>query len=336
MFSRVSTSAVLSKRFHEALFLTLSGAKGTVSLSIAFSLPVVLANGKMFTHRPLILFVTVGVIILTLITAFIAIPLLNGNEEPYDADIELQIAVVKEVINVLRSQNYDELGPLIVSYQRRRRSLEHMTYSRKQQKELHKMRKLSFSIEAHELTKLLNEGKIDKHTYHNYHMFLSMTYHLDVYGISHQFKAFIENTSAILRMRHHPIENEEEATKRQYVMLKIYQKNSGLVINAVKGMSDKFSSETLQLFIDKRLNIARQVSDSIQKGEDDKEQLLLDNSVLHGYYIERKVINDMLEKGKMTATEANNLLINVNQLESFTLIHNKNSVAKKLREFARR
>ncbi len=48
-------------------FLSFTGVRGVVSLAAALAIPFTIANGAPFPHRELILFVTFGVIIITLV-----------------------------------------------------------------------------------------------------------------------------------------------------------------------------------------------------------------------------------------------------------------------------
>jgi monovalent cation/hydrogen antiporter len=55
-------------------FLAFTGVRGTVSLAVALAIPYTIASGTAFPHRDLILFVTFGVIIITLIGQGLMLP----------------------------------------------------------------------------------------------------------------------------------------------------------------------------------------------------------------------------------------------------------------------
>ena len=72
----LSANKTTGKRFdtgkdtlRNTLVTTLSGPKGAVSLSIAMPIPTTLSSGAAFPQRDLLLFVTCGVIVLTLALA---------------------------------------------------------------------------------------------------------------------------------------------------------------------------------------------------------------------------------------------------------------------------
>lgn len=65
-----------------AILSALSGVRGAITMAGVLSVPTALANGKAFPERPLMLFVAAGVILMSLISAIIFIPLFVPNGEP--------------------------------------------------------------------------------------------------------------------------------------------------------------------------------------------------------------------------------------------------------------
>lgn len=79
--------------------LSFTGIRGVVSLAAALALPYTLANGAPFPHRDLILFVTFGVIIVTLVGQGLMLPavvhwlgLVKIGKEEHRSEIEAEIA----------------------------------------------------------------------------------------------------------------------------------------------------------------------------------------------------------------------------------------------------
>jgi CPA1 family monovalent cation:H+ antiporter len=60
--------------WQQAFVLALIGVRGVVSLAAALAIPLTLANGQPFPYRDLILFITFGVIILTLVGLGLMLP----------------------------------------------------------------------------------------------------------------------------------------------------------------------------------------------------------------------------------------------------------------------
>jgi CPA1 family monovalent cation:H+ antiporter len=63
-------------RVHDAALLSLTGAKGAITLALVLTLPLTLADGAPFPERDLIIFLASGVILLSLLVANFIVPLI--------------------------------------------------------------------------------------------------------------------------------------------------------------------------------------------------------------------------------------------------------------------
>lgn len=71
-----------------ALIITLCGAKGTITLSILFTIPYYITTGQAFPERNLIIFLGCGVILCTLLMATYLVPLVAPKRERKQTEIE--------------------------------------------------------------------------------------------------------------------------------------------------------------------------------------------------------------------------------------------------------
>ena len=78
----------------DALVTTIAGPKGAVTLSIIFTIPLTMNDGSAFPERNLIIFLTSGTILLTLLVANFALPLLAKQESEEDEELELRRALI--------------------------------------------------------------------------------------------------------------------------------------------------------------------------------------------------------------------------------------------------
>ena len=165
-------------RWQFPFFLAFTGIRGVVSLAAALALPYTLANGAPFPNRELIMFVTFGVIILTLVGQGAVLPyvaqalgLTRLGDEERAADITSEIAgrkaalaEVQRRLEALAEQGKlpeDVVELLRTRHQSRRQilpldmedGLEHMRLSAKTKKEL-------IDAERRFIHKLLRDGKI--------------------------------------------------------------------------------------------------------------------------------------------------------------------------------
>jgi len=87
---------------------TLSGVRGAVTLAGAFTIPLVLGNGAAFPERDLMIFLAAGVILVSLVVASIALPLLSESAEKEDgagmrhAELVAQMEAIKSANQALR------------------------------------------------------------------------------------------------------------------------------------------------------------------------------------------------------------------------------------------
>ena len=98
---------------HQALVTTLAGPKGAVTLSIILTIPLFVENGSAFPQRDLIIFVTSGVILCTLLLADFLLPRLSPkkvNQDLLKQLQEAQILVLEGVIRELRGMQEESEG----------------------------------------------------------------------------------------------------------------------------------------------------------------------------------------------------------------------------------
>lgn len=86
------------KALKRALITTIAGPKGAVTLSIILTIPLALDDGSAFPERNLIIFLTAGVILLTLLLADSLLPLLAPKEASESNEAETQEAMIKVLV----------------------------------------------------------------------------------------------------------------------------------------------------------------------------------------------------------------------------------------------
>ena len=81
----------------DSLVTTVGGPKGAITLSIAFTIPFLLADGSTFPQRSLIIFLASGVIVCTLLLANFLLPVLAPKEEAEDDDMDWDEEILGEM-----------------------------------------------------------------------------------------------------------------------------------------------------------------------------------------------------------------------------------------------
>ena len=113
---REGESRTLGQRVRSALITTLAGSKGTITLAITFSIPMWIPFGSAmvpFPNRDLLIFLSSGVILLSLLLATFIVPLLaprkvESEDEKRRRDLETRIDIFRVVIEELTARQTPE------------------------------------------------------------------------------------------------------------------------------------------------------------------------------------------------------------------------------------
>jgi CPA1 family monovalent cation:H+ antiporter len=104
----------------DAIVTTIAGPKGAVTLSIILTIPMVTEDGQPFPQRDLIIFMTSGVILFTLLLADFLLPKLapketNEGEEQELANARIMVidAVVREASELLEKYKEADFAPAL-------------------------------------------------------------------------------------------------------------------------------------------------------------------------------------------------------------------------------
>ncbi|MBQ6400824.1 MAG: Na+/H+ antiporter [Firmicutes bacterium] len=104
----------------QALVTTIAGPKGAVTLSIIMTLPLAMRDGTPFAQRDVIIFITSGVILCTLLLANFVLPLLAPIEHDADAEEDMCHArvrvlekTVREMRRVLQEHEEEDFAPAL-------------------------------------------------------------------------------------------------------------------------------------------------------------------------------------------------------------------------------
>lgn len=114
-----------AKRWRSAAVMTFGGPKGTITLSLMFTIPYTLAAGADFPMRDELIFIAGGVIVVTLLLANFLLPLLAPNRdkdtstEMTEITIEVLRRTVEELTGRVTSDNRRAVLMVIDSYTKR-------------------------------------------------------------------------------------------------------------------------------------------------------------------------------------------------------------------------
>ncbi|MGO3357810.1 MAG: cation:proton antiporter domain-containing protein [Bifidobacterium crudilactis] len=114
-----------AERWRSAVVMTFGGPKGTITLSLVLTVPYFLASGQPFPMRDELIFVAAGVIIVTLVLANFALPLLapvgahNIPTKHFETVIDVLRKTVEELSSRVTAENKRAVQIVLSSYNQR-------------------------------------------------------------------------------------------------------------------------------------------------------------------------------------------------------------------------
>ncbi len=100
---RVAKAKFTRRSLRNALAVTLCGAKGTITLSILFTIPIFLSSGARFPARHLIIFIGCGVILCTLLLATFVVPVVAPKRTRKTDEIRARQSYFECLADILRT-----------------------------------------------------------------------------------------------------------------------------------------------------------------------------------------------------------------------------------------
>ncbi|MFT8348797.1 Na+/H+ antiporter [Clostridium saccharoperbutylacetonicum] len=323
-----------SKIFHAALLTSLSGVRGSVTLATVLSIPLVLESGEPFPERTLILFLSVGVILTTLLITTFILPLFakkNTSEEANYLDTlnKAQLKVWNNTIDKLKLEieNNKYISLTINEYKRRINQLKRGNSYYKnwniRDKEEKKWMLLCFKKEIENTETLLQQGKISEATAYAYEKAIRNKIKLisSVEGLSLRLKqsyarfaimiSNIKSFKFILQW----LENNKkfENNSANLEIKELYSTNAKYLINFIKSIATPENEETLKKIILYYQGIcwlgSKPILDKYNKYDKKKTDL-------KAMQLERIIIQSLFENGDINWHIASELRKNLNYIES--------------------
>ncbi|MBW1605933.1 sodium:proton antiporter [Lactobacillus sp. Sy-1] len=321
----------------------LSGVRGAVTMVGVLSIPLLTPAGKPFPERPMVLFIAASVIILSLISAIVFIPLLTDNQ-PVEIDDDqsiseerAQIQMVQSAINeIQRSQNehnQQAAFDLIFQYQLMLRKLNHDVRSNRVNdfsfnNEL-ALRRIAFSGERKAALKMYEEGVIKKDEYgaviqiinrRETAMFDSIGMNKSSSNIINDIKSFISGMKKFFlssrRFKHH----QDEALRRKWAMIieTISQSAIQEIRNYLKRNDIDASSFEPQM-VDHIIGFYRNRINRVNSANNDDYEQQYDNLQVKGFGAQRLEIQHLLETKQINQLTSNDLRQHINYLENIMM-----------------
>jgi CPA1 family monovalent cation:H+ antiporter len=331
------------EKLKNTLLLTLSGVKGTVSLATAFALPVSYAGGLRFSHRPLLLFITAGAIILSLLMALILLPIIADSAKRDRSESDMRIDILREVIAQLKQQAADKAGggnaraardtrAVIKNYKDRIRGIEDEEYDRREKKAVRSLWRFMYRTENAIVAECKEKAEIDDNLYCDVRDLLFFIYSDRVRGAAaHAALSFLFIRLFGGRRRLHRLLEEAHRTAVRDRLAK----NGVLLAKALREERADLPKRLADRILHERLSKAAEIESGMFGGRVLFERLQpsYETELINGFYVERRVIHQFLDRGDITLEQANALRGDVNRLELYAFSKKHNAAAPLIKMF---
>jgi CPA1 family monovalent cation:H+ antiporter len=323
-------------KMQEILLLTFGGVKGTVSLATIFILPATI-HGVTFEHRSLLLFITAGTILITLIVGMIILPQLadETGEVPRDRPpISILESVVSELEqdmqnNELTEKELTALEAVISNYRYRIHEHYEESLTTSDRQEMQEIQSLVVSIERDGLDEMYQKHKIKPSTYRLYSNFIRRFNRSFRGQVLSLLGIWLMVGHEVIRALLHPImfierqrKNGKSLDKAEMAKIqKLFEFNSQQILLSLEGLRGMYEDELIQLFIEDRTRLMKrmQLTGGVLDTVIIQQESVFIRELIRGYYLERKIIDEFESYGDITTRAANNYRHRVNLLESYAM-----------------
>jgi CPA1 family monovalent cation:H+ antiporter len=330
-------------KLKNTLLLTLSGVKGAVSLATAFALPIYYGNGLYFPYRSLLLFITAGAIILSLLVALTLLPIVADSAKRDNSESDMRIAILREVIAQLKEQFRGKAGggksaaarAVVRNYKDRIRGIEDAEYDRREKNAIRSLWRFMYRTEIEILEEGRKKGEIDDVLWRDVRDLLFFVYGDRLRGpavravIALVFSHFFGGGKRMHRLL---------ADAHRLAVRERLAKNAALLAKVLRaeweGLPERLADRTLH---ERRSKAAEAANGMFGRRAALRERLQpgYEDELINGFYVERRVIHQFLERGEITIEQANALRSDVNRLEIHTLSEKHGETAPIIKMFAK-
>ncbi|MCD2348435.1 Na+/H+ antiporter [Clostridium guangxiense] len=318
-----------------ALLTSLTGVRGTVTMAGVLSIPFFLDNGKAFPERPLILFLTAGVILFTLVSATVFLPFLSkdelievgrtNNNDLKKVKNKLLLASIKAIESEINDKNEAAAYELINEYRRifknnRFKQDSFVQGTDIKQRKITEIRLIALDAERKYIYELVDKGEINEELFRNFDK-----------SFDYREEAFLRSTRQdtmylirkLIRWWKHLYRNyhkQKHAKLNNLCLVKDIQLRAAqAAIKALNECEKKHGkSKALKMVIFDYKSIVNRLKGTMVKYHEEsieqKEELRI-----KAMDVERSEIRRMYELGEISKEQSNELRRYINYIESVIL-----------------
>ena len=338
----------IDKYLKDALLLTFSGVKGTVSIATILLIPTHLE-----AEYPVLLFLVAGVTLCSFLLGLLILPKLSEDKEESN-DHLMHIAILNDVVMLLEKELTvtKQKGPLYAAIDNYHGRIENMILSQEDkatQRDWEQLKLLILSIENDGLEQAYEEGKIRDRSYHVYQRYLQSMEQKVNRNLSSRLTYYFLVLFRLLRLLLHELvtfgsgirawkngENYKLEAIDYDQIAALYLANTEIIIESLENLKGVYRSSLVSFLQESRLRetslitsgaFVERVINRIKPNNIDE--------MLRGYYLERKLIFEYEEQHLISAKYARRMRQNVNELENYSLRESANTLPYDMINYAR-
>lgn len=338
----------IDKYLKDALLLTFSGVKGTVSIATILLIPTHLE-----AEYPVLLFLVAGVTLCSFLIGLLVLPKLSEDKEESN-DHLMHIAILNDVVMLLEKELTvtKQKGPLYAAIDNYHGRIENMILSQEDkatQRDWEQLKLLILSIENDGLEQAYEEGKIRDRSYHVYQRYLRSMEQKVNRNLSSRLTYYFLVLFRLLRLLLHELvtfgsgirawkngENYKLEAIDYDQIAALYLANTEIIIESLENLKGIYRSTLISFLQESRLRetslitsgaFVERVINRIKPNNIDE--------MLRGYYLERKLIFEYEEQHLISAKYARRMRQNVNELENYSLRESANTLPYDMINYAR-
>ena len=338
----------IDKYLNDALLLTFSGVKGTVSIATILLIPTHLE-----AEYPVLLFLVAGVTLCSFLIGLLVLPKLSEDKEESN-DHLMHIAILNDVVMLLEKELTvtKQKGPLYAAIDNYHGRIENMILNQEDkatQRDWEQLKLLILSIENDGLEQAYEEGKIRDRSYHVYQRYLRSMEQKVNRNLSSRLTYYFLVLFRLLRLLLHELvtfgsgirawkngENYKLEAIDYDQIAALYLANTEIIIESLENLKGIYRSTLISFLQESRLRetslitsgaFVERVINRIKPNNIDE--------MLRGYYLERKLIFEYEEQHLISAKYARRMRQNVNELENYSLRESANTLPYDMINYAR-
>ncbi|MEB7462564.1 sodium:proton antiporter [Staphylococcus succinus] len=311
------------KRAHYAFIMTMCGIHGTISLSMALTLPTLLSQNQPFEFKNDLLFIASLMVLISLVSAQIILPLITPSERKVTTSTMsypvAKIYIIENVISHFKSLSKKEqttdYNAVISEYFDEIFFLLQMTPENENSKEVKRLEDLANEIETETLEKLIAQNKIDRQTILNYRSALEASRQYQESTALHKFNIVIKMLVLRLRAKRRSNITKFEQYKSNFQevkkVMRIVHHNVTLRIKAEQTNDNVLE---VSIVLNQYYNRLRSIRKNQNKRFRTSDSTTVDLK-LEGLYLQRKHLDELIRNKQIDASIAAQIRENINYNE---------------------